>query len=98
MKSYIADNVKKNYISFIIMKVISLYFYTGNKHLLSCDKKWEELIKDYDSKGCVVDGKHFPKEPTSTTRRRRTSQKTSTIQLDKKDQDLGAESHQSDRR
>ena len=78
------------------MKVISLYFYTGNKHLLSCDKKWEELIKDYETKRCVVDGKDFPKELISTTRRRRTSQKPSTIQLGKKDQDLGAESHQSD--
>lgn len=74
--------------------IISPYFYTGNKHLLSCDEKWKELIKDYETKRCVVDGKDFPKEPISTTRRRRTSQKPSTIQFGK-DPELEAESHQS---
>ena len=43
-----------------------LAFPTGNKTLLAYSKTWEELLIDYDAKGCVVDQEtHFalPKSP-----------------------------------
>ena len=48
-----------------IYHIILLSFFmiclTGNRHLLSCDRVWRELIKMYGSKGCVVDGNDFPR-------------------------------------
>ncbi|XP_062574962.1 LOW QUALITY PROTEIN: helicase with zinc finger domain 2-like [Saccostrea cucullata] len=49
----------------------------GNKHLLSCDRVWRNLIKHYARFGCVTDVDHFPPPPLITKRRRRRSHRES---------------------
>lgn len=48
---------------------------TGNKHLLTCDQVWKNLITEYESKGCVIDGANFPKELLSANKKKKASKK-----------------------
>ncbi|CAC5394759.1 unnamed protein product [Mytilus coruscus] len=50
-------------------------FIIGNKHLLMCDQIWKNLITEYESKGCVIDGTDFPKEVLSANKKRKTRKK-----------------------
>ncbi|XP_063405038.1 3'-5' exoribonuclease HELZ2-like [Mytilus trossulus] len=50
-------------------------FIIGNKHLLTCDQVWKNLITEYESKGCVIDGANFPKEVLSANKKRKASKK-----------------------
>lgn len=44
--------------------------FLGNRHLLSCNQVWKNLINTYGSLGCVYDAAEFPKPFRKVNRKR----------------------------
>lgn len=40
-----------------------------------CDRIWKNLITQYESKGCVIDGADFPKEVLSANKKGKAKKK-----------------------
>lgn len=51
----------QHYQLYLLVLIILCAFGTGNKHLLSYDGTWRNLIEHYKNNGCVKDGDSFPR-------------------------------------